>query len=108
MNEQRAALCWVEMSAGNIARPANAAAATAHILRHIDAAVASERRAHEETRAALARVSDDLRHAYLNLVAGRVIIGGMREFADGLIAPQIRKLEKLSASDVAPTSKEPK
>lgn len=41
-----------------------------------------------------------LRHAYQQLVAhdNRWSRRGMREFADGLIAPQIRKLEALAAS----------
>ena len=48
------------------------------------------------TRNDLERVSAELRHAYLNLVDGRVTEAGMREFADGLLAPQIRKLEEMA------------
>lgn len=47
-----------------------------------------------------------LRHAYQQLVGheGRWSRRGMHEFADGLIAPQIRKLESLSALlEVAPS-----
>lgn len=35
-----------------------------------------------------------LRHAYMRLVAGRVV--KQKEFADGLIAPTIRFLERLN------------
>lgn len=42
------------------------------------------------------RVSAQLRHAYHNLIDGRVYAAGVRSFADGLIAPQIRALEDLA------------
>lgn len=35
----------------------------------------------------------NLRHAYANLAAGKV--GDQKEFADGLIAPQIERIEKV-------------
>jgi uncharacterized protein YPO0396 len=38
-----------------------------------------------------------LRHAYEQVHGNRVSRRGMQEFADGLIAPQIRKLEALAA-----------
>jgi hypothetical protein len=37
----------------------------------------------------------NLRHAYAQLAAGTVRLQNQKEFADGLIAPQIRKLEKM-------------
>jgi hypothetical protein len=42
-----------------------------------------------------------LRHAYQQLVAhdGRWSRRGMKDFANGLLAPQIRKLEQLQAAD---------
>ena len=41
----------------------------------------------------LAAVVAQLRHAYEHLAAGRVV--NQREFAEGLIAPQIRALEAM-------------
>lgn len=38
-------------------------------------------------------VTAQLRHAYAQAHGGRVSRRGMRQFADGLLAPQIRKLE---------------
>jgi hypothetical protein len=38
-------------------------------------------------------IISNLRHAYMQLAAGTVRL--QKEFADGLIAPQIRKLEKM-------------
>ena len=38
-------------------------------------------------------VTAQLRHAYAQVHGGRVSRRGMRQFADGLLAPQIRKLE---------------
>jgi hypothetical protein len=46
----------------------------------------------------LKQVVGDLRHAYLNLVQGRVAEAAQREFADGLIAVQIQRLEALIAT----------
>jgi hypothetical protein len=43
----------------------------------------------------LPRVLANLRHAYEQVHSNRVSRRGMQEFADGLIAPQIRKLERL-------------
>ena len=40
-----------------------------------------------------------LRHAYANLVAGAV--RDQKSFADGLIAPQIRRIEKLINAESA-------
>lgn len=50
-----------------------------------------------EAQVELAGVTAQLRHAYQNLVAheNRWSRRGMQEFADGLIAPQIRKLERI-------------
>ncbi len=44
----------------------------------------------------LVAISAQLRHAYSHLVNGRVT--DLRAFADGLLAPQIRRLELLAGS----------
>lgn len=48
----------------------------------------------EIDRAELARIAAELRHAYSHLVNGRVT--DFRSFADGLLAPQIRRLELMT------------
>ena len=42
----------------------------------------------------MTEVAAELRHAYKNLVNSNVTLSRSREFADGLLAPSIRKLEK--------------
>lgn len=44
----------------------------------------------------LAHVIAQLRHAYSHLAAGRVT--DQREFADGLLAPQIQRLEAIESA----------
>lgn len=48
----------------------------------------------EIDRVELERIAAQLRHAYSHLVNGRVI--DLHAFADGLLAPQIRRLERLA------------
>jgi len=49
--------------------------------------------ASEAVRKAISSVTAELRHAYTHLAAGRVV--DQKSLADGLLAPQIRRLEKL-------------
>lgn len=57
----------------------------------------------EDERKALEFVVAQLRHAYQQLTAHeeRWSRRGMQQFADGLIAPQIRRLERLLSGEVA-------
>jgi hypothetical protein len=48
----------------------------------------------EVERAELERIAAQLRHAYSHLVNGRVV--DLHAFANGLIAPQIRRIEVLA------------
>ena len=48
----------------------------------------------DSDRAELVGIAAELCHAYSNLVNGRVT--DLRTFADGLLAPQIRRLELLT------------
>lgn len=48
----------------------------------------------EVDRVELERIGAELRHAYSHLVNGRVT--DLRAFAEGLIAPQIRRIELLA------------
>lgn len=48
----------------------------------------------EVARIELERIGAELRHAYSHLVNGRVI--DLRAFAEGLLAPQIRRIELLA------------
>jgi uncharacterized coiled-coil protein SlyX len=50
-----------------------------------------------EQTAALVEVAAELRHAYMNLTNANNSTDATRRLADGLIAPQIRKLETLGA-----------
>lgn len=52
----------------------------------------------EVDRVELERIAAQLRHAYSHLVNGRVV--DLRAFADGLVAPQIRRIEALAGSPV--------
>lgn len=68
-----------------------------NLRRHLASLTAAQERMTEDITRALA----ELRHAYVNLRDNRVSLRGQHEFADGLLAPQIRRLEKavaLSAS----------
>jgi hypothetical protein len=48
----------------------------------------------EVDRVELERIAAELRHAYSHLVNGRVT--DLRAFAEGLVAPQIRRIELLA------------
>lgn len=50
----------------------------------------------EVDRVELERIAAQLRHAYAHLLNGRVV--DLHAFADGLIAPQIRRIEILAGS----------
>ncbi len=60
-----------------------------------------------ETRKTLEYVTAQLRHAYKNIHGKRVSRRGMEEFANGLIAPQIRRLEGILRDFDQPTQGEP-
>ncbi|MDE4914916.1 hypothetical protein [Methylobacterium sp. 092160098-2] len=49
-------------------------------------------------RGELERIAAELRHAYSHLVNGRVT--DLRAFAEGLVAPQIRRIELLAGGPV--------
>lgn len=52
----------------------------------------------EVDRVELERIAAELRHAYSHLVNGRVT--DLRAFAEGLVAPQIRRIELLAGGPV--------
>jgi hypothetical protein len=78
-------------------------------LREREAAVNRLTQEMEETKALLRQVAAELRHAYASLLnvtgdqvwsleSGVLMRAWAKEFADGLIAPQIRKLESLDTA----------